>query len=65
MTDNVLEQAVKGWARTAPARTTELATDKAGFGHFWVRSTELLARLPAKSRRNAVEAAAAAEIEDF
>jgi thioesterase DpgC len=62
MTDNVLEQAVKGWARTAPARTTELATDKAGFGHFWQRSTELLARLPAKPRRNAGEAAAAAEI---
>ncbi|MSQ64033.1 MAG: enoyl-CoA hydratase/isomerase family protein [Betaproteobacteria bacterium] len=62
MTDNVLEQAVKGWARTAPARTTELATDRAGFGHFWLRSTELLARLPAKSKRNAGEAAAAAEI---
>lgn len=62
MTDDVLEQAVKGWARTAPARTTELATDKAGFGHFWLRSTELLARLPAKSRRNDAEAAAATEI---
>jgi thioesterase DpgC len=62
MTDNVLEQAVKGWARSAPARTTELATDKAGFGHFWQRSAELLARLPAKSRRNAEEAAAATEI---
>jgi thioesterase DpgC len=62
MTDDVLEQAVKGWARTAPARTTELSSDKAGFGHFWLRSAELLARLPAKSRRNAAEAAAAAEI---
>jgi len=62
MTDNVLEQAVKGWARSAPARTTELSSDKAGFGHFWLRSAELLARLPAKSRRDAGEAAAAAEI---
>jgi thioesterase DpgC len=62
MTDNVLEQAVKGWARTAPARTTELSSDKAGFGHFWQRSGELLARLPLKPRRNAGEAAAAAEI---
>ena len=62
MTDNVLEQAVKGWARTAPARTTELATDKAAFGHFWQRSGELLARLPAKPKRNAEESAAAAEI---
>src|SRR5512140_301115 len=62
MTDNVLEQAVKGWARTAPARTTELHNDKAAFGHFWQRSGELLARLPAKPKRNADEAAAAAEI---
>ena len=62
MTDKVLEQAVKGWARTAPARTTELSADKAGFGHFWLRSAELLARLPAKSKRNAEEAAAAGEI---
>jgi thioesterase DpgC len=62
VTDNVLEQAVKGWARTAPARTTELSADKASFGHFWQRSGELLARLPAKPKRNAGEAAAAAEI---
>ena len=62
MTDNVLEQAVKGWARGAPARTTELASDKASFGHYWQRAGELLARLPAKPRRNAEEAATAAEI---
>jgi len=62
VTDNVLEQAVKGWARTAPARTTELSADKASFGHFWQRSGELLARLPARPRRNPEEAAAAAEI---
>ena len=62
MTDNVLEQAVKGWARTAPARTTELSSDKAGFGHFWHRAAELLARLPPKAKRDAGEAAAAAEI---
>src|SRR5258707_7907864 len=62
MADNVLEQAVKGWARTSPARTTELTSDKAGFGHFWQRSGELLARLPPKPKRNAEETAAAAEI---
>ena len=62
MADNVLEQAVKGWARTAPARTTELSSDKAGFGHFWQRAAELLARLPAKAKRDAGETAAAAEI---
>jgi thioesterase DpgC len=62
MADNVLEQAVKGWARSAPARTTELPTDKAAFGHFWQRSGELLARLPSKPARSADEAAAAAEV---
>ena len=62
MADNVLEQAVKGWARTAPARTTELTSDKAGFGHFWQRSGELLARLPPKPKRSTNEGAAAAEI---
>ena len=62
MVDNVLEQAVKGWARTAPARTTELSSDKADFGHFWQRSAELLARLPVKPKRNAEEAGAAAEV---
>jgi len=62
MTDNVLQQAVKGWARTAPAHTTELHADRAGFGHFWHRAGELLARLPAKPKRNVEEAAAAAEI---
>jgi thioesterase DpgC len=65
MTDDILEQAVKGWARGAPAHTTELATDKAGFGHFWQRAAELLARLPAKPKRNAGEAAAAAEVLDL
>lgn len=62
MTDSVLEQAVKGWARTAPAKTTEIHSDKAAFGHFWQRAGELLARLPAKPKRNAMEAATAAEI---
>jgi len=62
MTGSVLEQAVKTWARTAPERTTEVHADKAAFGHFWQRAGELLARLPAKPKRNAVEAASAAEI---
>jgi thioesterase DpgC len=62
MTDNVLQQAVKGWARSAPTRTTELSSDKASFGHFWTKSAELLARLPSRPKRNAEEAAAAAEV---
>jgi thioesterase DpgC len=62
MTDSVLEQAVKAWARAAPARTTELSADKASFGHFWQRAAELLARLPPKPRRSVGEAAAAAEV---
>lgn len=62
MTDNVLEQAVKAWARGAPGRATELHADRVSFGHFWHRADELLARLPAKPKRNAQEAAEAAEI---
>ena len=62
MTDNVLEQALKNWIRSAPQRTTELAADKASFGAFWHKATELLGRLPPKSRRNTAEAAEAAEI---
>jgi len=62
MTDNILQQAVKGWTRTAPERTTELSSDKASFGQFWLKSSELLARLPSKPKRNAEEAAAAAEV---
>lgn len=62
MTDAVLEQAVKGWARTAPERTTELASDKASFGHFWQREGELLARLPPKPRRTAEEATTARDV---
>ena len=62
MTDSVLEQAVKGWARSAPAKTTEIHADKTAFGHFWQRAGELLARLPAKPKRNAMEAATATEI---
>src|SRR5688572_2002903 len=62
MTDSVLEQAVKSWARAAPERTTELQADKASYGHFWQKEGELLARLPAKPKRNAMEAATAAEI---
>src|SRR5512139_384077 len=62
MTDSVLEQAVKTWARSAPVKTTEVHADKAAFGHFWQRAGELLARLPARPKRNAMEAATAAEI---
>ncbi len=62
MTDSVLQQAIKTWARTLPERTTEIHADKAAFGHFWQRAGELLARLPAKPKRNAMEAASAAEI---
>jgi len=62
MTDSVLEQAIKSWARSAPAKTTEVHADKAAFGHFWQRAGELLARLPAKPKRSPQEAAGAAEI---
>jgi len=62
MTDTVLEQAVKAWARSAPPKTTEYHADRAAFGHFWHRAEELLARLPPRPRRSALEKAAAAEV---
>ena len=62
MKDDVLDPAVRAWARKAPARVTAFAADRAVFGEFWRRADELLARLPAKPRRTAAEAAAAAEI---
>jgi thioesterase DpgC len=62
MKDDVLDPDVRAWARAMPVRATELAADKAAFGQFWLRASELLARLPAKPKRSAADAAAAAGI---
>src|SRR6185436_16744573 len=53
---------VEAWARAAPARATELASDRASFGAFWMQSDELLSRLPLKAKRNPAELAAAQAI---
>ncbi len=62
MKDDVLDPAVGSWSRTMPVRAADLAADKLAFGEFWRRAEELLARLPAKPRRSAAEAAAATAI---
>src|SRR5688572_12302885 len=53
---------VEAWVRTAPARTTELTSDRVSFGAFWLRSGELLSRLPPKAKRNPAESTAAQAI---
>lgn len=49
-------------AGAAPAVTASLAADRKRFGAFWARGAAQLARLPAKPKRSAVEAARAKEI---
>ena len=53
---------VKPAADTAPSVTASLAADRARFGKYWARSAAMLARLPAKPKRTAAEAARAQEI---
>jgi thioesterase DpgC len=62
MKDDVIDPAVRSWARTMPVHATELAADRQVFGQFWRRAQELLARLPAKPERSLAEAATATEI---
>jgi len=49
-------------APRAPLKTSSLAADRKRYGEFWLRCRKQLGRLPAKPKRNAAEAAAAAEI---
>jgi thioesterase DpgC len=53
---------IDAWARALPADASQLSSEVGACGAFWVRSRELLARLPAKAARNAAEAAAAGTI---
>ncbi len=55
-------EAVGDWIAAEPTRTADLATDRHRYSAFWDRSTELLAALPAKPKRNAAEAGAAETI---
>ncbi|TAK45144.1 MAG: enoyl-CoA hydratase/isomerase family protein, partial [Betaproteobacteria bacterium] len=53
---------IEHWAGTAPEVAGELAAARIAHGEFWQRGHALLQRLPPRSRRSAVEAAAAAAI---
>lgn len=50
---------IKAWANAQPRTTAAWAEDCSVFSNFWHRSAGLLARLPAKPRRDAAEQAAA------
>src|SRR5436190_5474573 len=47
------------WRGAEPAITTDFATDRRLFGEFWQLSADLVARLPRKPQRNAMQAGAA------
>jgi len=55
-------EAVGDWIAAEPTRTADLATDRHRYSAFWDRSTELLAALPRKPKRNAPQALAAETI---
>ena len=58
-------EAAEAWARAAPARTAELASDRSAYCAFWLRSGELLTRLPPKAVRDTAQSAAAEAIQTF
>ncbi len=57
-------EAAAGWLSSEPDLSGDYRLDAAASSHFWLAGADLLAKLPAKPRRNAAEAAAAAAIAD-
>src|ERR1700733_1637871 len=53
------ERDAREWSEAFPITTGEFEPDAREYGAFWRRSAALLRRLPAKSRRNEAERAAA------
>src|ERR1700733_14972281 len=53
------ERDAREWSESFPITTGEFKPDAREYGAFWRRSAALLGRLPAKSRRNEAERAAA------
>jgi thioesterase DpgC len=49
----------RSWVTETPAAGRDFSADTKTFSDYWLRSTRLLARLPAKARRNEREQAAA------
>jgi len=52
------------WRGAEPALATDFATDRRLFGEFWRLSAELIAHLPRKPERNAMQARAADFVHD-
>jgi len=57
--DAGIGDATKSWGRSCPALSGEFDRDAHAFSAFWREGADLRAKLPAKLRRNDVEAAAA------
>ncbi len=55
-------EAVHEWIGAEPARTADVTTDRHRYSAFWDRSTGLIESLPAKPKRNAEQAKAAAHV---
>lgn len=53
---------VEAWHATAPADTDDFAGDSIRFSRFWQTSAQILARLPAKPARDALQTEAAEHI---
>lgn len=53
---------IEHWAQTAPADTSDLNSDRSAYSSFWMRSGELLSRLPPKPDRSPGESDAAESI---
>ncbi|HEY7298085.1 MAG TPA: enoyl-CoA hydratase/isomerase family protein [Xanthobacteraceae bacterium] len=54
--------AIAAWRATMQSATADYAGDCRRYSAFWTRSSDLLAKLPPKPKRNAAEAAAATAI---
>ena len=56
------ESTIAGWRAAMQPATADYEGDCRRYSAFWIRSNDLLARLPSKPKRNPTEAAAAAMI---
>jgi len=52
------------WRAAVPTGTSDFEADRESYSQFWKLTAELLARLPAKPRRNAQESQAAEELKN-
>jgi (3,5-dihydroxyphenyl)acetyl-CoA 1,2-dioxygenase len=55
---------VRDWLQSLPRETGDFAADRKTFSAYWGKAARLLGRLPARSRRNAGEQAAASILQE-